>query len=419
MKDKVKLFYLCMVLFIDAIGSGLVLPILPELYLNRQYGLLKGGDPHYTNIIYGVTLALFPLASLFGKYFFGALSDHFGRKKTIIVGLGLTLLSYLLSMVAVLLNNVWLFIFARFVTGFGTGTYTAVFAMIADVSKTLESKLNNFKWPALATVLGFIIGPILGGSFGFSHGQMAFIIPFVIGFLLTLVNIYKAKTSLDETFVIQGDSSFNTFFYLKTSYNYLLSLRYDRPKKLLLASYLGFQFAIGLYIQSISLYLAEFHHFTPHQMSLFYVVMGGGILFNTLFLQNALQKLAKPLLLITGLLLAGVATFFIPWISRILLGDNLLVFFIVSFVVYILVNLGMNIYTALLSERSSSSEQGKIISLTGQAYSLTWFVASMLVGVVKMNTSLLPLCMASIIISVFFMLRFRQDQCKRPTRDVA
>ncbi|EDI1354968.1 MFS transporter, partial [Salmonella enterica] len=213
MKDKVKLFYLCMVLFIDAIGSGLVLPILPELYLNRQYGLLKGGDPHYTNIIYGVTLALFPLASLFGKYFFGALSDHFGRKKTIIVGLGLTLLSYLLSMVAVLLNNVWLFIFARFVTGFGTGTYTAVFAMIADVSKTLESKLNNFKWPALATVLGFIIGPILGGSFGFSHGQMAFIIPFVIGFLLTLVNIYRAKTSLDETFVIQGDSSFNTFFY--------------------------------------------------------------------------------------------------------------------------------------------------------------------------------------------------------------
>ncbi|EDG4709452.1 MFS transporter, partial [Salmonella enterica] len=155
------------------------------------------------------------------------------------------------------------------------------------------------------------------------------------------------------------------------------------------------------------------------QMSLFYVVMGGGILFNTLFLQNALQKLAKPLLLITGLLLAGVATFFIPWISRILLGDNLLVFFIVSFVVYILVNLGMNIYTALLSERSSSSEQGKIISLTGQAYSLTWFVASMLVGVVKMNTSLLPLCMSSIIISVFFMLRFRQDQCKRPTRDVA
>ncbi len=56
-------------------------------------GCLRG-DPHYTNIIYGVTLALFHYW-LFGEIFFWALSDHFGEK-TIIVGLGLTLLSYLL-----------------------------------------------------------------------------------------------------------------------------------------------------------------------------------------------------------------------------------------------------------------------------------------------------------------------------------
>ncbi|WP_221937507.1 MFS transporter [Shewanella psychropiezotolerans] len=273
--NKAKLFSLCMVLFIDAIGSGLILPILPELFFNPEYGLLQGYAFHNTNVIYGITLAVFPLASLFGKYLFGALSDHVGRKKTIIAGLSIILLSYLLSIIAIMIDSIPLFILARFITGFGAGTYTAVYAMIADMSKTIERKMTNFKWPALATVLGFIVGPILGGASGIAHGQLSLVIPFAIGFILTLLNIFKAKASLEENVVVQGSHHFSPLFFFKESYHYLLSIKNKKLIKYLLGSYLVFQFAIGLYIQSISLYLSEYCHFTTNQIGFFYVVMGG------------------------------------------------------------------------------------------------------------------------------------------------
>ena len=407
MSDKVKLFSLCMVLFIDAIGSGLILPILPELFLNQDYGLLLGYGFQHTSLIYGITLAVFPLASLFGKYLLGALSDHFGRKKTILAGLSIILLSYLLSIVAIVIDSVPLFLLARFITGFGAGTYTAVYAMISDVSKTLDSKMTNFKWPALATVLGFIVGPILGGTSSIADGPLSLIIPFGVGLMLTLLNILKAKSSLIETLKTNPNSNISLVTFINESYHYLLNIRHNPSVTLLLSSYFFLQLAIGLYVQSISLYLAKVHHFTSQQISFFYVIMGCAILLNTVLIQKRLQDKSSPQEILVGISLFGAVVFVLLEVSRVMLNDNIVLLFAGSFFIYLLLNLSINIYTATLSQYSPRSEQGKLISLAGQTYSLTWFIASLLGGVMVINKAFLLFCSIFLVFSLFFIIRFK------------
>ncbi|WP_221937508.1 hypothetical protein [Shewanella psychropiezotolerans] len=81
--------------------------------------------------------------------------------------------------------------------------------------------------------------------------------------------------------------------------------------------------------------------------------------------------------------------------------------FIVSFVVYILLNVSVSVYTALLSEHTSSSEQGRIISLSGQAYSLTWFLASLFIGVPRANDFLLLICITFLFLSLLFIRKLQ------------
>jgi DHA1 family tetracycline resistance protein-like MFS transporter len=108
MGHKVKyLFPLCLVLFIDSIGTGLALPILPELFLNSQYGLVSGYNSSISNFLYGLSLAVVPLSSLIGLSFFGALSDVHGRKSMIIVGLIGIFISYLISILSVLFGSIF------------------------------------------------------------------------------------------------------------------------------------------------------------------------------------------------------------------------------------------------------------------------------------------------------------------------
>lgn len=59
--NKKILFSLCLLIFVDAIGAGLIFPIMPELFLNSEYGF-KVNSFLSSNILYGLSFGLFPLA---------------------------------------------------------------------------------------------------------------------------------------------------------------------------------------------------------------------------------------------------------------------------------------------------------------------------------------------------------------------
>ena len=107
--SKAILFTLCLFIFIDSISAGIIFPIMPELFLNAQYGLVSSNSFLSPQMLYGLAFALFPLAGFFGMPIIGSLSDYYGRKNLMIIGIFGICLSDVISCISIFSHNVYLF----------------------------------------------------------------------------------------------------------------------------------------------------------------------------------------------------------------------------------------------------------------------------------------------------------------------
>jgi DHA1 family tetracycline resistance protein-like MFS transporter len=149
--------FVLVVLFLDILGLGIVIPVLPELVDAFVPGDASAAAPWYAALasVYAVMQVLFaPLV--------GALSDRFGRRTVILASLTAFGGSYLILALAPSLT--WLFV-GRVLAGITGATITAANAYIADVS-TPDTRARNFGFVGVAFGLGFIFGPAIGGLLG-------------------------------------------------------------------------------------------------------------------------------------------------------------------------------------------------------------------------------------------------------------
>lgn len=154
---RAGVLFVLVVLFLDILGLGIVIPVLPELVDSFVPGDASAAAPWYAALasVYAVMQVLFaPLV--------GALSDRFGRRTVILASLSAFGGSYLILALAPSLT--WLFI-GRVLAGITGATITAANAYIADVS-TPETRARNFGFVGVAFGLGFIFGPAIGGLLG-------------------------------------------------------------------------------------------------------------------------------------------------------------------------------------------------------------------------------------------------------------
>jgi MFS transporter, DHA1 family, tetracycline resistance protein len=137
------------VVFIDLIGFGMVIPLLPLL------GEAVGATP----LDVGLLMASFSAAQFVASPLWGALSDHIGRKPVIVAGLAGSAICYLLMAQA---DSFWELLATRALAGLMAGNISAAFAYAADVS-TAETRTKAMGVVGAAFGLGFIGGPALGG----------------------------------------------------------------------------------------------------------------------------------------------------------------------------------------------------------------------------------------------------------------
>ncbi len=139
---------------IDAMGIGLVLPIMPELIVEVQGGTLADAA------IWGGVLstAFAAMQFVFGPIL-GNLSDAYGRRAVLLVSLFVMSLDYVVMAIA---GSIWLLLAGRIVGGITTATHATAAAFMADVSKPHE-KAANFGLLGAAFGVGFVLGPVIGG----------------------------------------------------------------------------------------------------------------------------------------------------------------------------------------------------------------------------------------------------------------
>jgi len=182
---QASVYFILVTIFLDVLGIGLILPVLPELV--RVFA----ADESQTAYLYGVLASIYALMQFLFAPVFGALSDRFGRRPIILSSLFGYGLDYLLLALAP--GLVWLVV-ARIVSGIMGANITTANAYIADVS-TDETRGRNFGFIGAAFGLGFVFGPALGGLLG----SVSLRLPFYVAAALVLLNFLYGLFVLPES----------------------------------------------------------------------------------------------------------------------------------------------------------------------------------------------------------------------------
>ncbi|MGH7048413.1 MAG: MFS transporter [Stellaceae bacterium] len=140
---------LFLVVFIDLVGFGLVIPLLPF------YAVRFGASPQEVTLL----LAVYSLMQLFTAPLWGRLSDRIGRRPVLMISMATFALAYLWLGAA---DALWMLFAARALAGACAGNIAAAQAYIADVT-TPENRARGMGMIGAAFGLGFIFGPALGG----------------------------------------------------------------------------------------------------------------------------------------------------------------------------------------------------------------------------------------------------------------
>lgn len=184
-----RLAVLILVCFVDAIGFMIILPLLP-FYAVRL---------HATPETVGRLIASFSIAQLLSAPLWGRVSDRYGRRPALLIGLGASAVAFAVFGLA---DSVWLLLASRIVQGAGGGTTGVAQAYVADTVEP-KDRARALGWLSSATAAGVILGPAIG-SFAFHLGPAA---PGIVAATLCVVNVIVAWKWLPESRAGQRSSS--------------------------------------------------------------------------------------------------------------------------------------------------------------------------------------------------------------------
>src|ERR687893_315964 len=170
--------------FIDLVGFGIVIPVLPFYVEGTQFNA--------TPRTVGILFASYSVMQLIFSPILGRLSDRYGRRPVLFFSLLGTSLGFFILGFA---TTLWMLFLGRIIDGITGGNISTAQAYIADVT-TPENRAKGMGLIGAAFGLGFIFGPAIGGIMGWWLGIHA---PVIFAGLLALANAALLYFTLPET----------------------------------------------------------------------------------------------------------------------------------------------------------------------------------------------------------------------------
>ncbi len=149
--------FILVTIFLDAMGFGMLAPVLPHLVAE-----LSGGDAAAGAAAFGTIQAAYAGCLFLFSPLIGRLSDRFGRRPVILVALAGAAVD---QVVAALAGSLWLLFAARAVAGLCGGSAATAAAYVADVTPA-EKRGTAFAVAGAVFGIGFVSGPAIGGLLG-------------------------------------------------------------------------------------------------------------------------------------------------------------------------------------------------------------------------------------------------------------
>lgn len=348
--------------FVDLVGFGLVIPILP----------LYAKDLGTSDWVIGILIGTFSLMQFIFASFWGSLSDRYGRRPIILISTLIMAFSYVIFSQA---NTLFLLFLARALSGFGGANIGVAQAYISDVVEP-EDRARAFAFIGAAFGLGFIVGPLIGGqveaNYGFEWVGYSAALFSVLNFFLALIFLRESIEEKDTTTPIK----FNPLSDVMEGFK--------RPiVRQLMAINLVFITAFAMMQGTAALLWNEVYSLNQEQVANMFAFIGlvafiiqGGLI-------GVIGKwLGEHTMLVWGNILVGVGLLGMPFVPE-------AYFFPLEYVCMILISLGIAFLSptinSLISKVASSKEQGKLLgtnqSVGSFARILGPFIGGMLYGV--------------------------------------
>lgn len=148
---------LMLAVFTVSMGYGIILPLLPYL-IERLQGI--GGDAAQVSSATGLLTGLYTLSLFLFAALWGHLSDRFGRRVILLIGLvgfSATMLTF------AFIESLSALYAERFLSGmFAAAVAPVALAAIGDLAKTEKVRARRLTFVSLAGISGFLLGPMLG-----------------------------------------------------------------------------------------------------------------------------------------------------------------------------------------------------------------------------------------------------------------
>lgn len=394
--EKLILKLLIFIVFIDMLGISMVFPIFTPMLLqiNSIFGLASNSMIY---VILGLLFASYSIAQFFGAPILGELSDKWGRKPLLILSLFGTFFGNILSIIAILMGNIYLLFFARILDGFTGGNLSIVRSIISDVTNS-KNKAKNFGLIGMSFGLSFIFGPLIGGVLSNSNiiSWFSYTIPFIFAGFLTLINIILVFKTLPETVKKKNSTQKITAF---SSMKILKDVMYLPIIGNLLIVTFFWIFGFSFFTQFFQVYLFKKFNYGPTQIGLLFAYMGIWIAFVQGFLIKKINNIIKSHELLKYTL------FIVPIVLLLILTPTIhwVIFLILPFMA-IPNGLSRPNLIGLLSNITDKNEQGKIMGVSQSIESLAMALPPIIAGFLTTLWISLPIITAASLMFIAWII---------------
>jgi len=346
---KRAFIFILITLMLDAMGIGLILPVMPDLI-----GEIEGGTIGTAAIWGGILATTFAVMQFIFGPILGSLSDRYGRRPVLLISLLIMSLDYLIMAVA---GSIWLLFLTRVIGGITAATLSTANAFIADISEPHE-KSANFGLVGAAFGLGFVLGPVIGGLLG-EFGTRA---PFYAAAALGALNLVFGYYVLPETvtdrirrpFSLRRANPFGAFKALG---------QLEGVRRLIFLVFL-YEFAFIVYPATWAYFTKEAYGWSPGMVGASLALFGIGIaIVQAVLIRFMLRRYGER-----GTIIYGITFNFLAFVVLTMISNGWIALAFIP-----LTALGAVVTPALqglMSQRAGDDQQGELQGVISSAKSM-------------------------------------------------
>ncbi len=354
MSSRLPLVFIVLTVVIDAMGIGLIMPVMPALI--RE---VNGGNLANAAIWGGILSTSFAVMQFLFGPILGSLSDRFGRRPVLLISLAVMAADYLLMAVV---SSIWLLLIGRIIGGITAATHSTANAYVADISQPHE-KAARFGLIGAGFGLGFVFGPIVGGLLA-EYGTRA---PFYAAAALAAANTVFGFLVLRETVTDKIRRPFkwsraNPFGAFKSVTNF-------PGLAPLLVVYFFYQFANVVYPSIWAYFTTEMFDWSPSLIGLSLAIYGGFLALTQGFaVAPAIRKFGERRTVTIGLTIEIASLIFLGFITSGLAT-------LIAIPIFALGAIGLPALQGILSRSVADDAQGELQGVLTSVNSLAMIMA--------------------------------------------